>query len=835
MPKINRVRIVNFSYNNNNRHIIDECFDFYGGENALLSLANGGGKSVLVQAMLQPILPKVSLLGRKFRDFFIAKRTPAYIMIEWKIDDEAGYLLSGIAIASIASHSTDEEEENTDIRYFTFLSAYEEANAFDIKNIPVTEQIGSNIRIASYNKFKELLQKESRRNQSELFVYDSTREEQSQYDKKLNSYSISKEEWKELIVNINEAEHGVSEVFSECKTSRKVMEQWVIKYIEKVLDKSYDSDVTDHKKLETMMAQVAQSLVDNENYIREYKAIEGFNQELDNIYNDAKVVLSNLDNEDRLKKDISEGYQVLKNEEQRLEQELIDIVNRLKELNDEFELIALEEKSQEIYKYTEEVEIVDERLMDLDEAVKKQKSILEDKKYKLDLQKAAEKFGKVLEKQKAIAELQQRLDNASKDQENLLKNLNQIKYSLKIAYNNQVIGIKKEIEDANIKVNGIMDDIEKNKIEYTECQTQIERFNKEIGSVETEISNFENEEPGILESLNIQIYRNPFIKELDQQDTIKVKALLLKEYQELEVLLDESRINAEKLKETLNELGQRKEELTKKYTELKVAESEIASRIGIYKDEKQKVLEALKRLDINSDYLFDSDYLAKAAKEYLNDWENKAHHLKMEINELDKQIHGIEKGVSYLPASFVALLEEHNLPCYTGEKYLREIYEEDKKRLITSNPLLPYALIATEKEIALIEQLASDTELSQIIPIIRYNQREQEIELGHENMQFIVSSKNISLDNGNIGILVKSLMDKKDDKMLELEKAIEVIARVNHDYQIIVNFNWSEKQVNELENERRINEKEINKNDETIQACIGQVKDTGSRRNWRSE
>ena len=42
MPKINRIRIVNFSYNNNNRHIMDESFNFYGGENVLLSLANGG-------------------------------------------------------------------------------------------------------------------------------------------------------------------------------------------------------------------------------------------------------------------------------------------------------------------------------------------------------------------------------------------------------------------------------------------------------------------------------------------------------------------------------------------------------------------------------------------------------------------------------------------------------------------------------------------------------------------------------------------------------------------------------------------------------------------------
>ena len=57
MPRINRIRIINFSYNNDSRHIQDETFNFHGGENALLSLANGGGKSVLVQLLFQPIVP----------------------------------------------------------------------------------------------------------------------------------------------------------------------------------------------------------------------------------------------------------------------------------------------------------------------------------------------------------------------------------------------------------------------------------------------------------------------------------------------------------------------------------------------------------------------------------------------------------------------------------------------------------------------------------------------------------------------------------------------------------------------------------------------------------
>jgi chromosome segregation ATPase len=829
MPKINRVRIVNFSYNNNNRHVIDECFDFYGGENALLSLANGGGKSVLVQAMLQPILPKVSLLGRKFRDFFISKKTPTYIMIEWKLDDNAGYLLTGIAIAARTSHSADEEDEYTDIRYFTFLYPYEQGNEFDVKHIPVAEQVDNSVRIASYQEFKRLLQKESNRNQRDLLVFDSTREEQRQYERKLESYGISKEEWKELIVNINEAENGVSEVFSQCKTSRKVMEQWIIKYIEKVLDKSADSEMTDHRKLEIMMAQVAQSLVDNEKHIREYKAIDALSRDLDSIYNDAKDVLTSLDNENRLKKDISEGYHVLKDEEQRLEQELSDMEIHLREFDNELKSIDHEEKSQEIYKYTEKIEVINSKLKDLNDSIERQKSLLDEKKYRLSLQKAAEKYGRRQEKERAIAQLRQRLENASKDQEALLKSLNRVKYFLKIAYNAEISSIKKEIEDDNKRLNDILSKIDKNRIEARECQKQIEKLIKEIGGIESEIKIFEKEEQKILEALDIHIYRNPLIKELDQREVVKVKEQLQKEKQETENSLSEKKNETDKLKEFFAALQQRKEELSGKHMKLKVEEAEILGRIKNFQDEKQTVLDALKRLNINTENLYDQVYLLKSAREYLNDWTNKEYNIKMEISELERQIHGIEKGVSYLPTSFLSILQENNLPCYTGEQYLREIDEETKKKLIERNPLLPYAIIATEKEITLIEQLASNMELSQIIPVISYSRRDQEIGLEKQDMRFISSSRNMALSNEDVGILIKELVEKKERKILELDDAKKVIERVNHDYQIITNFKWTQKEVEDLENELKAKKLGVEINEQAMEDCWQQLDDTNNR------
>ena len=62
MSKISRIRILNLNYNHNAIRIDDETFDL-GGESTLLSLRNGGGKSVLVQMIVGLFVNKT------YRDF----------------------------------------------------------------------------------------------------------------------------------------------------------------------------------------------------------------------------------------------------------------------------------------------------------------------------------------------------------------------------------------------------------------------------------------------------------------------------------------------------------------------------------------------------------------------------------------------------------------------------------------------------------------------------------------------------------------------------------------------------------------------------------------------
>ena len=87
MSKISRIRILNLNYNNNTIKIDDETFDL-GGQNTLISLRNGGGKSVLVQMIVSLFVNRTfrDFGDRPFKSYFTTNR-PTFLMTEWQLDN----------------------------------------------------------------------------------------------------------------------------------------------------------------------------------------------------------------------------------------------------------------------------------------------------------------------------------------------------------------------------------------------------------------------------------------------------------------------------------------------------------------------------------------------------------------------------------------------------------------------------------------------------------------------------------------------------------------------------------------------------------------------------
>ena len=137
MSKINAVRLINVNYNNNAIRISDECFHF-NGESTLVSLRNGGGKSVLVQMMMAPFVHKRyrDAKDRPFESYFTTNK-PSFILVEWVLDQGAGYVMTGMMVR----RNQDTGEGNTDsLEMINFVSEYRQPCVQDIHHLPVVEK-----------------------------------------------------------------------------------------------------------------------------------------------------------------------------------------------------------------------------------------------------------------------------------------------------------------------------------------------------------------------------------------------------------------------------------------------------------------------------------------------------------------------------------------------------------------------------------------------------------------------------------------------------------------------------------------------------------------------
>ena len=384
MPQINRIRIINFSYNNDKRHIIDESFNFYRGENALLSLKNGGGKSVLIQLIMQPLIPMIKIQGRSIKDFFKRKKTPTYVLVEWKLDDMGGYLLTGICISNREVQVRENQDTENSIKYFTFTTQYSDSNRYDIENIPLCKREGNNIFIVPFKEAADLIQEKSRDSKFDIEYY--AQDDGSRYGTNLMSFNISQDEWRNIIAKINSDEGGVIEIFEKCKTAQQLMHEWMIKTVEKVIYK----DREDHRKLELMLENLVEEMIGNEQFIHEKSVLEQFLNQMGEFGIELEELIKGFDEQSKVEIELSVMHRYLAVENVKT-LEIIDQNNEaVEEENRIIKMIDLEYRSLGFYEWKDKFDKLQLEHEDIIEKLSVTNSRLEEIATQRDVQRAAE-------------------------------------------------------------------------------------------------------------------------------------------------------------------------------------------------------------------------------------------------------------------------------------------------------------------------------------------------------------------------------------------------------------------------------------------------------------
>ena len=228
MSKINAIRLVNVNYNHNTCHISDETLRF-NGQSTLIFLDNGGGKSVIVQLLTALFVHKGhrNFNKRTFASYFTTVK-PTFIMVEWVLDNGAGYCLTGMMVRK--SQNVDNNEE---LEIINFISEYRNSCEQDINHLPVVERNAKELKLKSFAVCRDIFEGYKKEKLNSFFYYDMNNYAQSkQYFSKLAEYGIDYREWESILKKINSDESGLSKLFSDCKDEKGLIEKWFLEAVE---------------------------------------------------------------------------------------------------------------------------------------------------------------------------------------------------------------------------------------------------------------------------------------------------------------------------------------------------------------------------------------------------------------------------------------------------------------------------------------------------------------------------------------------------------------------------------------------------------------------------
>lgn len=271
MSKINAVRLINLNYNNNTMRISDDTFQMQG-RSTLMSLQNGGGKSVLVQMMTAPFVHKRfrDAKDRPFESYFTTSK-PTFILVEWKLDRGAGYCLVGLMVRK--SQLSEEDDDNR-LEMVSFICEYSSRCAQDIYNLPVVEKKNKEIVLKSYRECRQLFETYKKDRALKFGCYDMNNSAQSrQYFDKLAEYQIYCKEWENIVRKINLEESGLSKLFSDCRDEKGLIEKWFLDAVESKLNREKDRMKEFQSIIEkyVLSYKANQSKIERRNTIRQFK------------------------------------------------------------------------------------------------------------------------------------------------------------------------------------------------------------------------------------------------------------------------------------------------------------------------------------------------------------------------------------------------------------------------------------------------------------------------------------------------------------------------------------------------------------------------------------
>ncbi|MDO5558994.1 MAG: hypothetical protein Q4F95_05290 [Oscillospiraceae bacterium] len=715
MPQISKIRVVNCWYNNGKRLIPDETFDFLSPSaqpnNTLIALANGGGKSVLVQMMLQPVCPLRSL-GRRIGDYFEKASDHCYILLEWKLDGSNEYLLTGISISAGARTDSEDENENKTrtLKHYTFTAKYIPSGTSDytLDNLPLSSMENGQFKAQSFSFVRDLA-----KNKNNITVFSDS--EHEKYRHELLNHGISRFEWENVISKVNLVEGGLIKYFEAFRTSDSLINNLLIKTIEDNQNSSGDD-----QSLKNLFINYSGEY----SRLRENEERRGFAAQVrDEITGKLTGVehLRELSDELASSQAVMRGFiKALGVKYQQLRKSEDDIARKTASLKDDIRHLRFEEASLVYYK-------ADSLYSDADAEYIKALNKLEDTQFnyndtekKLRIMKCAHENDQIRrltgEKQGAAIAIDQLSGNSE-----YLNRSQKLGYSIYFKADKEAKETDFSINDLNNKIIESDQVLEQAKKQKKELQTQYSRIKSEADTMS-----------GRLISLDESISKKAAMLELDlvrKLDASYQTDCITDERKKLEDRRNEICEERQSLCNEKAELEKRKKEIIKEEIALTVKINELKASIDVqeknldeYNTASEKINELCQLFSLPDDSIYNgrlTQVILNAVKQVKAESEGISHRIILQ----NEQIEAAKKGCLHIPHAVLKYLDSTSIEYQTCEKYLRSgSYSKEKiSQMLTIMPQLAFGIAVFDDDYEKILADSSAQWLPCVVPVFRYD------------------------------------------------------------------------------------------------------------------
>ncbi len=777
MSKINTLRIINLNYNNNAIRIDDESFHL-ATESTLLSLRNGGGKSVLVQMMTAPFVQKRyrDTKDRPFKSYFTTSK-PTHILVEWQLDGGAGYVLTGMMVRKKQDQGDEQSQEELEI--LTYIHEYTHRGPYDIHHIPLVETQNEQKRLKGFIEVKKLLEELKKDKNYPFNYYDLNQSTQARrYFEHLEEYKINHKEWESIIKKINLEESGLSKLFAEAKDEKGLIEKWFLPTIEDKLTKEEGRI----KKFTELVVKYIHQYKANQSKIQHKATIDTFKEEAQVLIQEATQFQCELQQMKAIEKSIAQFIQYLTVANRDCEKEQKALELHMEEIEEMLRQIDYEALSYEFYSLEDEKLKEQETVTALKEEIGCQEATKASLTKRKNSQECAKLYKAYTEASKEVQECENALEIMKQKDKDLTPERGRIGYSLRCYYEEALNHKNQALHDLEQHIQAT----KKERLRLTQHITSLNEMknksSQKKGQLLEQIKQFDRLEESFNSTYEAPLSRN-----------------IMGEYEEgfLEDKLEARKHHEEKLEKTMAQLKNTREEqeeklkvgrrdvqdLEKALWQEEEGERQLQKQLAIYNQELEERRAAMKYIDLAQDLVFEEEKIMVAFDHKLGQLSAERRELESELEKKEEAYQKLKTGkILEIPKALEDRLKSQDIHYVYGMDWLKHNYKslEENEKLVASNPFIPYALIMPQKDLAKLQGETLDLYTSFPIPIIKKEDLEQQ---GNgegnkvytlEKVSFIIAFNQKLLDE-------KGLEELLGAKALQLSQLQEKLARKKED------------------------------------------------------